>query len=61
LTREDIEATVDTTCVHCAAPIRIGLDSALRYRVLTDAAEPVISLPLVDLRHIKDPSIVHVF
>jgi hypothetical protein len=61
LTGRDITASVDAECVHCAAPMRIELTSALSYHVLTEGAEPVISLPLVDLKRIKDPSIIHVF
>ena len=61
LTGQDIQAIVDTECVHCAAPMQIELTSALSYRVVTDGAEPLISMPLVDLKRIQDPSIIHVF
>jgi hypothetical protein len=61
LTGHDIEAIVDTECAHCSAPMRMELTSALRYRVLTADAEPVISLPIVNLQGLKDPSIIHAF
>lgn len=61
LTGHDIEAIIDTECAHCSAPMQIELTSALRYRVLTAEAEPVISLPIVNLQRLKEPSIIHAF
>jgi len=37
------------------------VDSDLRYRVLSDGAEPLISVPMVDFRRLEDPSIIHAF
>jgi hypothetical protein len=61
LTGRDVEAIVDTECAHCAAPMQLAVTGALQYRVLTDAAEPVISMPIVDFLRLKDPSIIHAF
>lgn len=42
--------------------MRIEVNSSLRYRVTAgDTAAPVISVPLVNFRRLKDPSIIHAF
>jgi hypothetical protein len=35
--------------------------SDLRYRILTEEAQPLVSVPFVDFKRLKDPSIVHAF
>jgi len=61
LTNRDLTAVIDSECAHCAQPLQIELTSALGYRVVTDGAEPMISLPLIDFKRLKDPSIIHAF
>jgi hypothetical protein len=61
LTGRDLNATIDSECAHCARSMQIELTSALAYRVVTVGAEPMISLPLIDLKRLKDPSIIHAF
>ena len=61
LTNRDLTAVIDSECAHCARPMQIELTSALGYRVVTAGAEPVVSLPLIDLHRLKDPSIIHAF
>ncbi len=61
LTNRDLTAVIDSECAHCARPMQIELTSALSYRVITDGAEPMISLPLIDFKRLKDPSIIHAF
>ncbi len=41
--------------------MRIEVTSSLRYRVTTPDAAPVISVPLVNFKRLKDPSIIHAF
>ena len=61
LTGQDIEAIVDTECAHCSAPMQVEVSSALRYRIITEGADPLISMPIVNLQGLKDPSIIHQF
>ncbi len=61
LTNRNLTAIVESQCAHCAEPIRVELTSELAYRVLSAGATPVVSSPLVDLRGLKDPSIIHAF
>jgi hypothetical protein len=60
LWKQSIAVTITTACEHCARPMQLEFDSELRYRV-TDGAEPLIAVPLVDFERLKDPSIIHAF
>lgn len=48
LRKESLSVAIATECAHCAKPIHLEIDSELRYRVVEEAAEPVISVPFVD-------------
>jgi hypothetical protein len=61
LTGRDLVAVIDTACAHCSRPMRIEISSGLGYRVTTPDADPVVSLPLVNFKRLKDPSIIHAF
>jgi hypothetical protein len=61
LTGRDLTAVIDTACAHCSRPMRIEVTSSLRYQVTVGGAAPVISVPLVNLKRLKDPSIIHAF
>jgi hypothetical protein len=60
LRNESLTVTFQTECAHCARPLRIEVDDQLTYRV-ADAAAPLIFVPLVDFKKLKDPSIIHAF
>jgi hypothetical protein len=61
LRRESLSVAIATQCAHCARPIHLEIDSELEVRVVGDAAEPLISVPLVDFAKLSDPSIIHAF
>jgi len=61
LTGRELTAVIETACAHCSRPIRVELTSSLGYRVTTPGAAPVISVPQVNFRRLKDPSIIHAF
>lgn len=61
LTGREVTAVIGTACAHCSRQMRIEVTSSLRYRVPTPGAAPVISVPLVNLKRLKDPSIIHAF
>jgi hypothetical protein len=58
---EPLSFTIDTECGHCHEPIRIEIDSELSYRVLTQGAEPLVHVPLVDVHKLEEPSIIDRF
>ena len=61
MTARELTVAIDTACAHCSRPLRIEVTSSLRYRVTTPEAAPVISVPLMNFRHLEDPSIIHAF
>jgi hypothetical protein len=61
LRNEHLEFSIETQCAHCQEPIHIEIDSDLGYRVLDEAAEPLILVPLVDVRKLDEPSIIDAF
>lgn len=60
LRNEPLTVTFRTECAHCAEPLRIEIDSQLRFQV-ADGASPLIFLPIVNFKRLKDPSIIHAF
>ena len=53
--------TVETGCAHCACPIRLQVDGNLNVQVLTEGAEPMVFMPMVDFTRLDDPSIIDAF
>ena len=56
-----VTAVIETACAHCSRPVQVEVTSSLACRVITPGAVPVISVPLVNLKRLKDPSIIHAF
>ena len=56
-----MSVVIDTECGHCHRPLRIEIDGELNYRVATEGAQPFVSVPLVDLHKLEDPSIIERF
>lgn len=61
LRREELTVQIDTECGHCRAPLHLEVDSALNYRVAEAAAAPLLFVPLIDTKKLKDPSIIDAF
>ena len=61
LTDPDVCVVVGSACACCERPIELILDGELGFRVLTEEADPVISVPLVDVTRIAQPSIIKEF
>jgi len=61
LLNRTLRGRLRTACAHCERPIEIELDSDLRFRVLSEGAQPVVSSPRVDFGALEDPSIIHAF
>lgn len=58
---EPLSFSIETECGHCQEPIRIEIDSEMKYRVSVTAAEPLVYVPMVDLHKLEDPSIIDGF
>jgi hypothetical protein len=61
LRKEPLSILIETECAHCGQPIHIEMDSALKYRVVETDAQPLIFVPTVDFKKLKDPSIIDAF
>ena len=61
LRHEKLSFLIETECAHCGKPIRIEMDSDLKYKVLDEGADPLVFVPTVDFAKLKDPSIIDGF
>lgn len=61
LRKKDLSLVAETECAQSGMPIRIELDSALNVIAVDQEADPMISVPLVNLVELKEPCIVDVF
>ena len=60
LRKKPLSVSFETQCACCAEPFRIDIDDELSYAVVGEA-EPVVFMPIVNFKKVKDPSIVDVF
>jgi hypothetical protein len=60
LRNEAVKVSIQSECAHCARPIRLEIDSELRYRVI-EGEDPLVFLPLLDFEKLKAPSIIDDF
>ena len=56
-----MSGVLSTTCAHCDQSIEVEVNSDMGFRVITQGATPLISTPMVNLKKLKDPSIVDAF
>ena len=61
LRRRRLAGTLRTQCAHCAEPLELAVDSELRVRVLAAGARPLVSTPFVNLKRLKDRTIIDAF
>ena len=55
---EPLEVVIETQCAHCSRELRMSVDSELRYRVLSEGAEPLVLEPHVDWQRFTAPNII---
>ncbi len=64
LRNEPVAISIETECAHCSRSIRIELnsepDGELNHCVV-EGADPLIFVPHVDFKKLKDPSIIDAF
>jgi hypothetical protein len=61
LQNKELTFTIDSKCANSGKPIKIELDSELNITAMTDGAEPMYSMPIINSDRMKEPSIVDVF
>jgi hypothetical protein len=60
LKRETLAVTFQTECAHCARPLRVTVDSALKC-VAEEGADPLVFIPEVNFEKLKAPNIIDDF
>ena len=52
---------IQSECAHCLRPMRLTVDSELRFRVHDAGAEPLVFSPQVDWATFEEQNITHAF
>ncbi len=50
LRNQSLTATLTTECAQTSRPLEMVVDSDLQVELLTEGAEPVVSIPLIDFK-----------
>ena len=61
LQNKDLTFTINTKCANSGKKIQIELDSELNITGMTEGADPVISMALINTDKMKEISIVNIF
>ncbi|NCF67713.1 MAG: hypothetical protein GWP61_17245 [Chloroflexi bacterium] len=61
LRNEALDFIIASKCSQSGRTIHIEMDGELNYRVQESDAEPMLSVPMVDIGSLKDPSIIDAF
>ena len=61
LFNKPLSVRIETECAHCKQPLRLEIDSELQIKAVEPGAEPLVFVPLVDFKTLKDPSITDAF
>ncbi len=61
LRREPLHVGIETLCADCGEPLGLEVSSDMQGRVLTPGAKPLLFLPLVDFKRLRDRSIIDAF
>jgi hypothetical protein len=56
-----LSVDVESECAHCARPLRLTVDSELRFRLPDETAEPLVFSPQVNWATFEEPNITHAF
>jgi hypothetical protein len=58
LRKELLSVTIDTVCAHCDHPIKIELNSEMKYQVDQEGANPLVFSPQIDWESFSKPDII---
>ena len=61
LRNEYLTVTIDTHCAYSGVPLRIELDSQLKYRLEPEDARPLVFTPQVDWEAFHAPNIIDAY
>jgi hypothetical protein len=58
---EAVSVSVVTECAHCKRPMHMEIDSDMNCSCPDSDCSPIIFVPDVDIKTLKDPSIIDAF
>jgi hypothetical protein len=58
---EYLAMTIETECAHCHRPLRLRVDSEMKFQVEDGDAAPLVFVPMVDFERLNEPSIIDAF
>ncbi len=61
LRQQALAVTFRTECAHCARPMQIEVDSALKYEIGEAGADPLVYVPIVNFAKLKARNIIDDF
>jgi len=61
LRKENVSISVASECAHCKKPIHMEIDSEMNVRCRENGCRPMIFVPEVDFRRLRDPNIIEAF
>jgi hypothetical protein len=61
LRKESLSVNIITECPHCNRSLHIKIDSELNHTVEEEGADPLVFVPFVNFKKLKDPSIIDAF
>ncbi|MCX5873681.1 MAG: hypothetical protein NTY51_10700 [Deltaproteobacteria bacterium] len=61
LRKEKVSIAVTSECAHCKKPMHIEIDSDMNYRPQESGCNPMVFVPEVDFRRLKEPNIIDAF
>ncbi len=56
-----MSVAITTECACSGEPIHLEIDSELEFRIVEEAAKPLVFVPLLNLAKLEDPSIIDGF
>ena len=58
LREEELSIQIQSNCAHCGQLISLEIDSNLSAADLPETSKMLITLPILNLQQLKDPSII---
>lgn len=58
---EEVSVTVSSECAHCKRPMHMEINSEMNCRCQDRDCSPVVFVPDVNFRSLKDPHIIDAF
>ncbi|MEW5719526.1 MAG: hypothetical protein AB1817_12915 [Chloroflexota bacterium] len=58
---EYLAVTIETECAHCHRPLRLQVDSEMKFQVQDEGAAPLVFVPMVNFARLNEPSIIDAF